>query len=1258
MPHAGTLSLAEPEVGPSPAGPAAARRAALSLCLLVCVGCASDPEGVAPVGEVATAVLDSWDFRSAPDAGLPDTGTPDTGTPDTGTPDTGTPDTGTPDTGTPDTGAPDTGALDTGTPDTGALDTGTPDTGALDTGTPDTGALDTGTPDTGAPDAGTPDTGTPDTGTPDTGTPDTGAPDTGIPDTGIPDTGTSDTGIPDSGVADTGLTDTGTPDTGTPDTGTPDTGTPDTGTPDTGPLDVGPADTTTVDIVVQPDIALPDTGPPPPVCPPVPLNPVTYPPEVHTFRQGLSDYAGARDLHLAVPANTFHVPHPDAGYPTDAEAPTLEWAVEATNGTGTFGVNSGAFAEGSADEVGLIQFRDLVGVATSQLRPGQPVLKAELRLHVKSTPVPATVHRVLVPWSNATRWQSFGAKPGVQLGADAAPDYTTAVAPQLGLNTLDVSADVQAMTAGKAENHGWLFLPSGAVTSVLVPPGVLGQVANIRVGLSVKTQKRGELVVTLRHGADQAVLLNRLGRPSCYVPWAASAADLDVVLDPSAGQSVHTANGKVSPLTGTYRPDTTCVDRPLCTAQGGGLCGSPAAGRWWLSVRDEWAVSGPGGKVTQAWIELTDTQGEKKTFGLSPVTFPNSSHGDLSTVVHTSEATDPALRPTLVVTAPAALRFDRRELQAVGASTGQVWLQLPPGANDAHDVYVDVSSSSPQRVAAPPCTLKIAKGAEPKVAVPLSFGVSGVSTLVATSPGLVTAKLAVKVGTPKLASSPAVVRLVAKGAAEPLHVSAPLGLSTAAGASGNALVVSVADPSVVTIGGLPSQQFPLTDAPVISVPVVPGAAPGGILITVTDTLGLLTPVYAWAAVTAVPHVTHAWHVAPSLQVGSSGAPGASATVAFQTRVTSRDTADHDTFYLQWRKAPGGPWQPLPPPKIEPVGSTGRLRHVFQVPRPTQPGTVHVYLVSHLRNGKLLGTPRGGVVYGDPGKQWRMVAVSNVGVGGSGAAALDDVVGAFKPDLLLNVGDVVYPHGEWEHYASRAFLPFVKTAAETLVAPVLGNHDELTDQGLPLPANYVVPLNGPKAKVAGLNYWFDHGHARFFVINSAKFDATTPHAQWLTDALQASPQDWNIVVTHELPLTRDPFKIDRQATAWVREEVLDAAVKGGADLFIGAACHSWQRYLPVTAVVDSAAQVKTAACDAGPGVPIVYPGSALWARNYGKPLPATFKPPLRSYVPEVGTGVFDFNGDTLTVRMIDRQGVVRDKLVRKRCTAQQPCTCKP
>ena len=113
-------------------------------------------------------------------------------------------------------------------------------------------------------------------------------------------------------------------------------------------------------------------------------------------------------------------------------------------------------------------------------------------------------------------------------------------------------------------------------------------------------------------------------------------------------------------------------------------------------------------------------------------------------------------------------------------------------------------------------------------------------------------------------------------------------------------------------------------------------------------------------------------------------------------------------------------------------------------------------------------------------------------------------------------------------------------------------------------------------------------------------------------LAASTKTWNIVYTHEPPVTRDPFGIDRQENADVRDHMLETAVEAGADLFIAGAVHSMQRYLPITDVVPT---LTWETCAEGFGTTLFYPGTGTWTRQPSEPIPETLTAPMETYVPE-------------------------------------------
>ena len=116
------------------------------------------------------------------------------------------------------------------------------------------------------------------------------------------------------------------------------------------------------------------------------------------------------------------------------------------------------------DEQGLLRFDGITGYGAGQIVPGTVVQRAILTLTTEGTGANSidggTLHRMLVPWSEASTWSSLGA--GIQLGSEAVsiPDDVCMVGYK-GTDSFDVTASVQAWVDG-APNYGWVFVAAGS----------------------------------------------------------------------------------------------------------------------------------------------------------------------------------------------------------------------------------------------------------------------------------------------------------------------------------------------------------------------------------------------------------------------------------------------------------------------------------------------------------------------------------------------------------------------------------------------------------------------------------------------------------------------------------------------------------------------------------------------------------------------------------------------------------------------------
>ncbi|AXY42274.1 Ig-like domain-containing protein [Halomonas sp. JS92-SW72] len=114
----------------------------------------------------------------------------------------------------------------------------------------------------------------------------------------------------------------------------------------------------------------------------------------------------------------------------------------------------------SGEVQALLRFDDLFGSSTGKIPLGATILSATLVVQTTSKGDGATLHRMLLPWSDSATWNSL--ENGIQadgIEAMIQSDLNTGFIPA-GTTRLDVTTSLQAWADGQA-NHGWALLPLG-----------------------------------------------------------------------------------------------------------------------------------------------------------------------------------------------------------------------------------------------------------------------------------------------------------------------------------------------------------------------------------------------------------------------------------------------------------------------------------------------------------------------------------------------------------------------------------------------------------------------------------------------------------------------------------------------------------------------------------------------------------------------------------------------------------------------------
>ncbi len=167
---------------------------------------------------------------------------------------------------------------------------------------------------------------------------------------------------------------------------------------------------------------------------------------------------------------------------------------------------------------------------------------------------------------------------------------------------------------------------------------------------------------------------------------------------------------------------------------------------------------------------------------------------------------------------------------------------------------------------------------------------------------------------------------------------------------------------------------------------------------------------------------------------------------------------------------------------------------------------------------------------------RFLAFGDSGNGSNTQRGVAEQMIATKPDLIIHLGDLIYPNGSPNDYKRNFFEPYKELLARIPFMPSLGNHDVATDKGQPFLDVFVLPENGPKGVQPERNYWFDFGDACFVALDTnreaekgaiSESDMRDKVAPWLRDVLKSTDRRWKFVFFHHPPYTGSTHPAEAQ-----------------------------------------------------------------------------------------------------------------------------------
>ncbi len=189
----------------------------------------------------------------------------------------------------------------------------------------------------------------------------------------------------------------------------------------------------------------------------------------------------------------------------------------------------------------------------------------------------------------------------------------------------------------------------------------------------------------------------------------------------------------------------------------------------------------------------------------------------------------------------------------------------------------------------------------------------------------------------------------------------------------------------------------------------------------------------------------------------------------------------------------------------------------------------------------------------------------LGDSGSGWEAQREVaarIRAARPDFLLHTGDLVYPEGTRSDYLEKFFRPYRDLLSRVALWPCLGNHDDhAPGYGKAFREIFALPGNGPEGPGTEADYWFDHGRARFVVVNTEHRmkELREVIAPWLVRTLADPGIRWRIVAFHRPPFasSAEPYTAKR-----VRKALVPALEQARADVVFMGHKHFYERSRPL------------------------------------------------------------------------------------------------
>ncbi|MFO0972301.1 MAG: metallophosphoesterase [Phycisphaerae bacterium] len=279
---------------------------------------------------------------------------------------------------------------------------------------------------------------------------------------------------------------------------------------------------------------------------------------------------------------------------------------------------------------------------------------------------------------------------------------------------------------------------------------------------------------------------------------------------------------------------------------------------------------------------------------------------------------------------------------------------------------------------------------------------------------------------------------------------------------------------------------------------------------------------------------------------------------------------------------------------------------------------------------------------------RFLAFGDSGNGSHTQRGLAERMIAARPDLVIHLGDLIYPAGSPEDYVRNFFEPYRELLARAPFMPSLGNHDVATQHGQPFLDVFTLPENGPPGLPAERNYWFDFGPARFVALDTnraeeggaiSQAEMREKVAPWLRTVLSRCDRPWKFAYFHHPPFTGSTHKASEQE--FVRDIFVPLFDEFAVDVVFAGHNHLYERTQPLRRGQVAAPGAGTVYVVSGAGGVSRYPE----------------EPDAPAYIATSNSAVFSFTQVDLSPARLELRQVSIDGAVIDALTIERPAAAR-